>query len=407
MKQNQLLFLLSLTIVVFAQTGNSTGNSQGQTQAEKSNPQDCTETQIAVNGECIEAGTCASKLNYFKQKKQNSGADQLPNKPEFGLTLENGNLKVSLKFQNSTGLETALEVANSCLSVSLVRFKVGFINETIDSSTLTSVLNTDNSRSWFFLIEKSNFDTYLAKDTQTDLVVYQGFYAINVDASTTQYTKQIVSFAFNFVANMTTDLSTLNNFVFQPKLRGQPVCADAAQTKCVQQAASKLECCGSDSTCQNIVANPELVVDETIYFKQSITENGFNDGKWHPGDSQITVTANGVTKQVKPKLHNKTTDGTIYEIKFKFLANNVIIASDAVLTQSSSRRILTDVSDASAVASTSSTCIKESTDASCPTDAEVQAYNSENCSGTSCDDETSSQIMISIIFFGLMMLSIL
>ncbi|CAD8138288.1 unnamed protein product [Paramecium pentaurelia] len=409
MKQIQLLLLLNLAVVVFSQTTNSTEIQQEQTSGQKSNPLNCTDTQIAVHGTCVEAGTCASKLNYFKQKKQSSGADQLPNKPEFEITLENGNLKVQIKFQNSVGLETALEAVESCLQVSLYRFTVGFLNETKDTtSTLTSVLNADNSRSWFFIIDKSNFDNYLAKDAQTNYIVYSGFYAVNVDAITSTYTKQIASFAFNFAANLTSDLSTLNNFVFQPKLRGEPVCADSAQTKCVQQAASKLELCGTDPTCETIVTNPELVVNETIYFKQSITENGFTDGNWHPGDAQITVTANGVTKQVKPKLYNQTADGTIYQVKFRFIANNVSIASDAVLLQSSNRRLLTDVSDASAVAAVSSSCIKESTDAACPSDTEVLTYNSENCSGISCDvDETSIQVMIGITLLGLIMLSLL
>lgn len=34
---------------------------------------------------------------------------------------------------------------------------------------------------------------------------------------------------------------------------------------------------------------------------------------------------------VKPKIVNQTADGTIYEIKFKFLANNCTIASDAAM----------------------------------------------------------------------------
>jgi hypothetical protein len=34
---------------------------------------------------------------------------------------------------------------------------------------------------------------------------------------------------------------------------------------------------------------------------------------------------------VKPKIFSQGASGTIYEVKFKFLANNVTIASDATL----------------------------------------------------------------------------
>ena len=38
-----------------------------------------------------------------------------------------------------------------------------------------------------------------------------------------------------------------------------------------------------------------------------------------------------MTKMVKPKIVSQNSTGTIYEVKFKFLANNVTIASDATL----------------------------------------------------------------------------
>lgn len=91
---------------------------------------------------------------------------------------------------------------------------------------------------------------------------------------------------------------------------------------------------------------------------------------------------------------NSTADGTCYEVKFRFLANNVTIASDATMSQSTSRRILTDVSDASATGTTTSSCIKTSSDSSCPTSTEVTSYNSDNCDGTSCDDEGASYQII-------------
>lgn len=66
---------------------------------------------------------------------------------------------------------------------------------------------------------------------------------------------------------------------------------------------------------------------------------------------------------------------------------------------------MTDVSDASATGTTTTSCVKSSSDASCPTAEEVTTYNSENCVDTSCDDEgTSNQIILS---FGIIMIALI
>lgn len=50
-------------------------------------------------------------------------------------------------------------------------------------------------------------------------------------------------------------------------------------------------------------------------------------------DANITVVADGVTKNVKPKILDKGEKGEqCYEVKINFLANNAVIASEAQMT---------------------------------------------------------------------------
>lgn len=96
-------------------------------------------------------------------------------------------------------------------------------------TTISTVLNADSSRVWSFIIDSTNFDTYLAKDVQTNYTAFIGFYAVNLNY-TNNVNVQIASFAFRFSANLTSDLSSIINIDVVPRPRGSPVCADTAET---------------------------------------------------------------------------------------------------------------------------------------------------------------------------------
>ncbi|CAD8138360.1 unnamed protein product [Paramecium pentaurelia] len=357
----------------------------------------CTDDQVLVKGKCKDVQNCKTQLGFFKQTQAN-GKKQIAKRPTFALELKDGNLQFSLTFANGKDLQTSVETGSTttCIQINLRRFGAAFTNEVADASVITST-STDTSRTWSFTVNKDQFDSIFLKDESNDEIKYTGFYAISVTLllPNDNGIKPLAFFAFKFSAIFSKDLATLKSSEIKPKVQAEQVCADAAGEQCVNTAQSTLTLC-SDDACETPLNTNELVKGETIYLKQSITQEGFKGGKWKPMDAEITVVANGVTKSVKPKKLDKGQNGEqMYQLKLNFLGNKVTIGCEAQMGETTAARILQEAADdPSVVGSTSVSCIKETSSSTCPTEEQVLTYNSENCSGVSCDDDESSNAMI-------------
>ncbi|CAD8054077.1 unnamed protein product [Paramecium sonneborni] len=369
----------------------------------------CTEDQVLVKGKCKEAKNCKTQIGFFKQTQAN-GKKQIAKRPTFKVELVEGNLKFSLTFLNANDLQTSVETGSdtSCIKVQLRKFKAAFTNEEADTTTITSSVS-ENSKIWSFTVNKDQFNTVFLKDESNDEIKYTGFYAIAVTLQlpNDNGVKPLAFFAFKFSAIFSKDLATLKSSDIKPKVQAEQVCADTTGEQCVNTAQSTLTLC-SDEACATPLNQTELVVGETIYVKQTITQEGFKGSKWKPQDAEITVSADGVAKTVKPKKLDKGDKGEqIYQFKLNFLGNKVTIASDAALVETTTTRLLQEAADdPSVVGSTSVSCIKETADSTCPTQEKVLSYNTENCSGLSCDDESSNALIFQVLIaiLGFMML---
>ncbi|CAD8136583.1 unnamed protein product [Paramecium octaurelia] len=384
MKIVHLLLILFLVSVAISQDATTT----------------CTEDQVLVKGKCKDAKNCRTQIGFFKQTQAN-GKKQIAKRPTFAVQLKDGNLVFSLTFANAVDLQTSVETGSTttCIQVNLRRFGAAFTNEVADASTITST-SSDTSRTWSFTINKDQFDTVFLKDESTDEIKYTGFYAVSVTLllPNDNGVKPLAFFAFKFSGVFSKDLATLKSSVIKPKVQAEQVCADTTGEQCVNTAQSTLTLC-SDDTCSTPLNTNELVVGDTIYIKQTITQDGFKGGKWKPMDAEITVVADGVSKTVTPKKLDKGQNGEqMYQLKLNFLGNKVTIASDATLGETTAARMLQETADdPSVVGSTSVTCIKETSSSSCPTQDQVLTYNSENCAGVSCDDETSNAMIFKVL----------
>ncbi|CAD8145892.1 unnamed protein product [Paramecium pentaurelia] len=370
----------------------------------------CTDDQVLVKGKCKDAKNCRTQIGFFKQTQAN-GKKHIANRPKFAIELKDGNLQFSLTFANAKDFQTSVETGSTttCIQVNLRRFGAAFTNEVADASVITSTAQ-DTSRTWVFTVNKDQFDTLFLKDESNDEIKYTGFYAISVTLllPNDNGVKPLAFFAFKFSAIFSKDLATLKSSEIKPKVQAEQVCADAAGEQCVNTAQSTLTLC-SDEACETPLNTTELVVGETIYVKQTITQDGFKGGKWKPMDAEITVVADGVSKTVKPKKLDKGQNGEqMYQLKLNFLGNKVTIASDASLGETTAARILQEAADdPSVVGSTSVSCIKETSSSACPSQDQVLTYNSENCSGVSCDDDESSNAMIFKVLIAMLGLLIL